>query len=149
MITAPPLQTDPGIYWLMPHLVSEYSVSMELEVDALPSTQRAMRGMRDERNRDLLTQIPRAWAGTTTTDEIERRRDEYRTIYRRRAFEQPAWTRIEVFRAPHPMTTFRIAPQGRPIVTLDLRRLSYRGEVAAGALHDGVLYVVRFAEPSV
>ena len=147
-LTGRALQTSPGIYWLVPHLVTEYSVSMELEADAHPSTRRAMLGMRDERNQELLTKIPRTWAGVTTTDEIERRRDEYRTIYRRRAYEQPAWTRVEVYRMPHPMTTFRIAPQGKPIIDLELRRLSYLGDPALGALHDGVLYVVLVVEPT-
>jgi hypothetical protein len=144
MITEP-LQTSSTIYWLEPYLQSDYSVSLEVERDVYP---RALAVMRDERNQEILAHIPRDWAAHVTDDEIIRRSDEFRTIYRRRAFECPAYRRIEVYRVSHQMTTFRIAPQGRPIITLTLRQLWYAGERATGALHDDVLYVVLVVEPT-
>jgi len=138
-----PLTTDDAIFWIDPHLQSEYRVAMEIERDAYPGTQRAILGARDERNRELQRMIPREWAGVTTADEIERDTQHFLTIYRRRAFEQPGYERIEVWRAPSHITEFRIAPQGKPIITLSLRRLSYYSQRVLGVLHDGVLYVVQ------
>lgn len=137
-----PLQTDDAIFWIEPHLRSEYYVSLEIERDAQPGTQRAILGERDRRNRELQRMIPREWVGVTTVDEIEHDKDRFLTIYRRRAFEQPGYERIETWRAPAHVIELRIAPQGAPIVSLDLRRLSYHGDAVRGALHDGVLYVV-------
>lgn len=137
-----PLQTDDAIFWIDPHLQSEFRVSMEIERDAYPGTQRAILGERDGRNRALQRMIPREWAGVTTADEIEHDKDHFLTIYRRRAFEQPGYERIEEWRVPAHITEFRIAPQGKPIIVLPLRRLSYHGQRVRGALHDGVLYVI-------
>lgn len=133
-----PILHDPAIYWLEPSVYAESSVSYELRGEPM-----ILQMLAAELEHQLTAAIQHEvlWAHYTTRDEQEDDDLGYRRIHRRRAFEQPGYTEIVEYQAQHPIQRLMIPVDG--IVTLDLRRLMYHGERLSGALHDGVLYVVR------
>lgn len=139
------LQSDPAVYWLDSHLFADYRVSKFVH-DAEFVNQQAT-ALRAQLEQDLRRDIPRDWHGCTIVKEEHDDPTQFCIVYTLRACEQPAWARVELWSVPHPVPTFRIAPQGAPIVDLKLRPLWYRGERASGALYDDVLYVVLAQEP--
>lgn len=130
-----PLQYDVAIYWLLPYAYVECGISMNMVHDP-----RAMTMLEEELQHALQREVP--WSHYVTRDTSTDDNLAYQRVYRRCAYEQPGYTRIEVWRMSDQTTQFRLAPQGGNTVLLDLRPLSYHGEQVRGVLHDGVLYVV-------
>lgn len=133
----PALTYDPAIYWLVPHVYAECSASLYV----LQDSPDALRWVLDELEHTLKRGAP--WAHYTTVEQPHR--DDTHPdirIFRRHAYEQPGFTYIHQMVAPLHVYQLRLAPQGGPHITLDLRLLMYRGEEVRGALHGAELYVI-------